>query len=73
MFMSRNFEKEFQKRIASEFGVSVVISSYEVKENRHAAKGCNLLAEGQKNLHTKMYCFAARKKFEWGRLVLHVA
>ena len=44
MFMLRNFEKEFQKRIASEFDVNVVISLSDVKENRHAAKGCNLFS-----------------------------
>ena len=55
MFMLRNFEKEFQKRIASEFGVNAVISLSNVKENRHAAKGCNLLVEKQKDFHTKMY------------------
>ena len=41
MFMLR----KFQKRVASEFGVNVVILLSDVKENRHAAKGCNLLAE----------------------------
>ena len=50
MFMLRNFEKEFQKRIASEFDVNVVISLSDVKENRHAAKDCNLLAEISKRI-----------------------
>ena len=48
-------KKEFQKRVASEFGVNVVILLSDVKENRHAAKGYNLLAEKQKDFHTKMY------------------
>ena len=62
MFMSRNFEKEFQKRTASEFDVNVVISSYGVEENRHATKGCNLLAEKRKDFSYKSVLIRSQEK-----------
>ena len=48
--LQTDFEKEFQKRIASEFDPRLL--HLNVKENRHAAK-CSLLVEKQKDFPSK--------------------
>ena len=70
--LQTEFEKEFQKRIASEFDLNTVISSQrERKSTRNKAQSFGGKAKGL--FRPKTYSFAAWKQFEWGRLVSNEA